>query len=212
MYPSANLGKGKCDVIARSKYSMLTQCLNCQSSFKVRPADVKRGRAKYCSKTCYIIFNTYSNEKLLEAAKDASSLAGILRKLNLSHSGNANYKTLRKRLSALGINPEQIKSRSWNKGKSYFRRPIQDYLVKNGPLIPSSRLKSKLLKESIKVNQCDMCGLLPIWNNKPLTLQLDHIDGDETNNELVNLRILCPNCHTQTDTYAKIKETRDVGG
>ena len=49
--------------------------------------------------------------------------------------------------------------------------------------------------------ECERCGQGPIWNNEPLTLQLDHIDGDSDNNALDNLRLLCPNCHTQTETY-----------
>ncbi|MCA1799704.1 MAG: HNH endonuclease [Actinobacteria bacterium] len=48
---------------------------------------------------------------------------------------------------------------------------------------------------------CLWCNLGVEWNGKPLTLQLDHIDGDRNNNELDNLRLLCPNCHTQTDTW-----------
>ena len=48
---------------------------------------------------------------------------------------------------------------------------------------------------------CSECGQTPLWNNKPLVLQLDHIDGDSDNNSLDNLRLLCPNCHTQTDNY-----------
>jgi hypothetical protein len=48
---------------------------------------------------------------------------------------------------------------------------------------------------------CSECGQTSTWNNKPLTLQLDHIDGNSDNNQLSNLRLLCPNCHTQTDTH-----------
>lgn len=47
-------------------------------------------------------------------------------------------------------------------------------------------------------NECSECGQLPIWNGKPLTLELDHIDGNSFNNELSNLRILCGHCHSQT--------------
>ena len=50
-------------------------------------------------------------------------------------------------------------------------------------------------------NSCAECGQMNIHNNKPLTLQLDHIDGNSDNNDLSNVRLLCPNCHTQTDTY-----------
>lgn len=50
-------------------------------------------------------------------------------------------------------------------------------------------------------NQCCLCDQEPFHNGLPLSLQLDHIDGDPHNNRWDNLRLLCPNCHTQTDTY-----------
>ena len=47
---------------------------------------------------------------------------------------------------------------------------------------------------------CWTCGITE-WNNKPIVLELEHIDGDSTNNSLKNLSLLCPNCHSQTETY-----------
>lgn len=46
-----------------------------------------------------------------------------------------------------------------------------------------------------------MCENIGVWNGKKLSLQLDHINGDHSDNRLENLRFLCPNCHTQTETY-----------
>jgi len=58
-------------------------------------------------------------------------------------------------------------------------------------------------------NICEFCGIGPSWNDKSLTLQLDHINGVNTDNRLENLRILCPNCHSQTDTWCgKTKFTK----
>lgn len=51
-----------------------------------------------------------------------------------------------------------------------------------------------------KHSACSTCGLSE-WNGSPITLEVDHIDGDSSNNTLVNLRLLCPNCHSQTETY-----------
>jgi endogenous inhibitor of DNA gyrase (YacG/DUF329 family) len=58
----------------------------------------------------------------------------------------------------------------------------------------------RYLKET-RGDNCALCGQSNVWNNKPLTLQLDHIDGDSDNNSLDNLRLVCPNCHTQTETF-----------
>lgn len=54
----------------------------------------------------------------------------------------------------------------------------------------------------LKEDKCEHCGQLPIWNAKPLVIQVHHKDGDETNNAVENLDFACPNCHSQTDGYA----------
>jgi endogenous inhibitor of DNA gyrase (YacG/DUF329 family) len=64
----------------------------------------------------------------------------------------------------------------------------------------SSGTLKKYLTET-RGEHCEDCGIGSIWNGKPLVLQLDHIDGDSDNNHLKNLRLLCPNCHTQTETF-----------
>lgn len=53
----------------------------------------------------------------------------------------------------------------------------------------------------VRGDKCELCSQENMWNNKPLRLQVDHIDGHSDNNDLTNVRLLCPNCHTQTDTY-----------
>ena len=53
------------------------------------------------------------------------------------------------------------------------------------------------------MSECGICGQGREWQGKPLILQVDHIDGDSDNNELANLRLICPNCHTQTETWCQ---------
>ncbi|MBS1722698.1 MAG: HNH endonuclease [Armatimonadetes bacterium] len=62
-------------------------------------------------------------------------------------------------------------------------------------------LKAKLFKYQLKENVCELCGQEPVWNGATLTLQIDHVNGDRLDNRLENLRILCPNCHSQTETF-----------
>lgn len=50
-------------------------------------------------------------------------------------------------------------------------------------------------------DKCDECDLPAFWNGKPLSLHMDHIDGDSDNSTISNVRLLCPNCHTQTETF-----------
>lgn len=64
-------------------------------------------------------------------------------------------------------------------------------------------LKERLLAEGAFLEACAGCGIGPEWNGRPLTLHLDHINGDPTDNRLNNLRLLCPNCHNQTPTFGR---------
>lgn len=80
-----------------------------------------------------------------------------------------------------------------------FEWKIKVTNIENGNSAPIQQLKKYLLEKHHK--KCQHCGIGEYWNNLPLTLQLDHIDGDSDNNRLDNLRILCPNCHTQTQTW-----------
>lgn len=68
------------------------------------------------------------------------------------------------------------------------------------PHYQTLKLKKRLIKEGIFENQCAECGIIE-WNGKPISMQLDHVNGDSSDHRLQNLRMLCPNCHSQTDTY-----------
>jgi 5-methylcytosine-specific restriction endonuclease McrA len=72
--------------------------------------------------------------------------------------------------------------------------------LKNGVLFTKSA-RNYLREEYFKDSGCMICGLGRMWNKKPLTLQIDHINGDNRDNRIENLRLLCPNCHTQTETW-----------
>ena len=79
--------------------------------------------------------------------------------------------------------------------------PLNLILVENSEF-NRTHLKRKLLNGGFLKNECYVCGQLPMWNGKPLTLQLDHINGISNDNRIENLRILCPHCHSQTENFA----------
>lgn len=78
--------------------------------------------------------------------------------------------------------------------------PLLEILEGKHPQYQTFKLKKRLIKEGLKKEKCEECGI-ENWNNKSLSFELDHIDGDRTNHKLENLQILCPNCHSQTSTF-----------
>jgi 5-methylcytosine-specific restriction endonuclease McrA len=82
---------------------------------------------------------------------------------------------------------------------------MNDILIENSLYYNTNNLKQRLLKEGYFEYQCMLCEISE-WNGKKLTLQLDHINGISNDNRIDNLRLLCPNCHSQTETYAGKKK------
>lgn len=77
-----------------------------------------------------------------------------------------------------------------------------EQIFKIGSTYSRHHLKRQLISRSLVPYRCAECNIGGLWNNKPLSLQIDHINGISNDNRLCNLRFICPNCHTQTDTYA----------
>ena len=81
---------------------------------------------------------------------------------------------------------------------------IEDILNGKHPQYPTSKLSKRLVSEGYFEYKCVECGINE-YNGKPISLELNHIDGKNSNNLLSNLELLCPNCHSQTPTYRSKK-------
>ena len=133
---------------------------------------------------------------------NSKTYSDILAYWGLDNKGY-NFRTLKARIAEESIDDTHISSVSVGQKVAFKTgRTIEEYLVIDGPSISGQELKRKLINSKLKLDICEECGQGPIWNNKPLTLQLDHINGNRADNRIENLRILCPHCHTQTPTFA----------
>lgn len=149
---------------------------------------------------------TYDVESLRIAVERSVSWRQVHKELGLSTSGSS-YKGLQRTARENGIDTSHFTGQAWDRKEKYKeyenwggRKPLDQVLVKESDF-SSAKLKKRLLDARYLENICVECGLGSEWNNKPLTLQLDHVNGDSRDNRIENLRILCPNCHTQTPTY-----------
>ena len=95
---------------------------------------------------------------------------------------------------------------SWVKAARHGKvkgRPIRAWSPEEALRLSTSRftIKRRLLAAGVLQNRCDECGLSE-WRGKPISIQIDHINGVRHDHRLENLRMLCPNCHSQTETFA----------
>ena len=141
----------------------------------------------------------YSESQLKTAIKSSTSMRQVLQKLGVSPFGG-NYDVLRKAILHFKLDTSHFHGQAWNKGKKLGpKQPIEKYLS-NEISIQSFKLRNRLLKEGVFKHQCMNCKNTA-WLDQPIPLELDHINGNNQDNRLENLRMLCPNCHALTPTY-----------
>lgn len=141
----------------------------------------------------------YSLEQLKMAIKTSTSMRQTLIKVNVEPFGG-NYDVLRKAIKYFDLDTRHFTGQAWNKGKTLPAKVALAKYLTNEVAIQSYKLKNRLLKEKIFEAKCLHCDASQ-WLGKAIPLELDHINGDNKDNRLVNLRLLCPNCHALTPTY-----------
>lgn len=133
--------------------------------------------------------------------KKSFSKKEVLEKMNLKPF-NGNYDTLNNYIKKYKIDISHF-----NRGKkknnliSKKKISLKDILVKNSTYTNRTRLKERLYNNGLKERKCELCGQEEIWQEKKMSLILDHINGINNDHRIKNLRIVCPNCNATLPTH-----------
>lgn len=144
-------------------------------------------------------YQRYTKEELARVVSECFSLAEVARRFGKSPVGGT-CNNIRFMCQKWEIDCSHMTGQGHMKNKiSRKRIPADDILVlgtKFDRRTKADRLRRALIEIGVPY-VCNDCGMEPMWNNKPITLEVDHIDECYWNNVRTNLQFLCPNCHTQ---------------
>ena len=141
--------------------------------------------------------DNFTEQELREIVKNSLSAKEVLAKLGYSTVSGNNHLTLKKRLEKYNIDISHFNS------LTPVERTKENVFIKDSTASQAT-LRRWYVKEDIEY-VCVICGQKPLWQDKPLTLILDHINGQNHDNRLENLRWVCPNCNQQLETTGHTK-------
>jgi hypothetical protein len=154
----------------------------------------------------------YSDEDITKLVAECDTVSDVLRKLGMRMAGGS-HAHISRRIKNLGLDTSHfLNGKNYSTGKKFpnKQKNLSEILIFDENI--STRVATKFLKRGLlesgieyKCSECDISD----WCGHPITLHVDHIDGNWKNNEIKNLRFLCPNCHSQTGTFGSKNKTKD---
>ncbi|GAA2645483.1 hypothetical protein GCM10010425_62770 [Streptomyces spororaveus] len=147
---------------------------------------------------------------LRAAVPGATSYADLMRALGIEVN-DVNHRRLRRKVAQLGLDVRHFTRRPWSRRPAATVEPIAPSVLtlrpEGSPRPKRSRLHQALQEVGVPY-ACADCGNPGEWRGRPITLQIDHVNGDWLDSRRENLRYLCPNCHTLTDTWCRKRPPR----
>ena len=135
-----------------------------------------------------------SKEQIEKYAKESNNWKEFMTKCGYTNFGCRIY--LKKKLEEFDIDITHFIAT--NIGKQFKRYSDEEIFKENSKYSATKGIKNRLLRDYNWKYECSICKISD-WNNKELSLELDHINGNHTDNRIKNLRLICPNCHSQTE-------------
>lgn len=146
-------------------------------------------------------YNIDEYNELVKAISISTTFREFLINLGRSES-SASYRYVKRRLLFYNLNTSHFLTKSEIlKIKHKKLRPSNEEMFTKDSKSSRGAIKKRIINEKLIPYKCSICANEGIWRNQKMTLILDHIDGDSRNNDLSNLRFVCPNCNSMLDTH-----------
>ena len=142
-----------------------------------------------------------SNEEFQQIIARNHSWCACAREVGLSPNGSNSKIQLKKRVEELGLDISHF-DQTQDARQASTKYTLEEIMVENSTYQNITKLKERIIKADLLPYKCAICGNTGEWNGQKLVLQLDHINGNHFDHRKENLRFLCPNCHSQTETFS----------
>ena len=140
-------------------------------------------------------WRNFSREELSEIVKSSYSNREVARKLGYAIDGGGTMASLKKMYEELNLDTSHFKGQGWNKENYNYDTFTNGTKKKNGKSTAAPLI-------ALRGRKCECCGISE-WLGQPINLEIHHVDGNRSNNDLSNLQLLCPNCHSYTPTFSR---------
>lgn len=137
-------------------------------------------------------WRNFTQQEIEQYVQESYSWATLANKLGYNVNTGSYIVTMQSMITELNLDVSHFIGQAWNKNNFDYSRFRKDNAIKSSQAIDALVF--------IRGHRCENCGLTE-WMENPICLEVHHIDGDSLNNELDNLKLLCPNCHALTENY-----------